>query len=65
MVLQNAKLKRLAMQVEYHTDLEKRWLPWWLIKRIVSDRADYLPQSKFLRTWENCLFTLINRSMNQ
>uniref|UniRef100_A0A914VC02 Ion transport domain-containing protein n=1 Tax=Plectus sambesii TaxID=2011161 RepID=A0A914VC02_9BILA len=33
MILKDAKLKRLAMQVEYHTDLEER-LPSWLLSRV-------------------------------
>uniref|UniRef100_A0A914UXB1 Ion transport domain-containing protein n=1 Tax=Plectus sambesii TaxID=2011161 RepID=A0A914UXB1_9BILA len=33
MILKDAKLKRLAMQVEYHTDLEDR-LPMWFLNRV-------------------------------
>ena len=43
MVLKNAKLKRLAMQVAYHTELEQRWVPKWLLKRTHHSELKFYP----------------------
>uniref|UniRef100_A0A914UQL6 Ion transport domain-containing protein n=1 Tax=Plectus sambesii TaxID=2011161 RepID=A0A914UQL6_9BILA len=46
MILKDAKLKRLAMQVEYHTDLEER-LPSWLLSRVDKPSVTIYPNRPY------------------
>jgi hypothetical protein len=45
MVLKNAKLKRLAMQVTYHTELEERWVPIWLLRYMDKTEMTIYPNA--------------------
>ncbi|KAM8966317.1 transient receptor potential cation channel subfamily A member 1 isoform 2-T2 [Pelodytes ibericus] len=62
-VQRNASLKRIAMQVSLHTNLEKK-LPYWFLKRVDQVNITVYPNrpriwgvpfnSKFLKYFKNC-----------
>ena len=53
MVLKNARLKRLAMQVQYHTALEQRWVPAWLLRRTHKSELKIYPNQTCRRGFMN------------
>uniref|UniRef100_A0A914W205 Transient receptor potential cation channel subfamily A member 1 n=3 Tax=Plectus sambesii TaxID=2011161 RepID=A0A914W205_9BILA len=57
MVLKDAKLKRLAMQVEYHTDLEER-MPTWLLRKVDKTDLTIYPNQFCNGVWGQTLSAL-------